>query len=449
MPLSFLISSLIQNVQSWVAFFLVGYWWFWLFLILFFLARALWLAYVQEFFKKTAIKPLLLELKIPREVRRSPRAMEQIFMSIHSVRNAPTTPQDKWWDGEVTMWFSFEVTSHGGEPHFYVRIPSRHRNMIEAAFYAQYPDIELVEVKEDYINSLPFDYIKLKKQGYELFGNELILKKPDAYPIRTYLDFEEKVEEQQLDPISALLETMVKAKPQEHIWLQIITRPTIDDSWKKEGEKVVRELKEKSGRRQIQTPLGEFVMIDRSPGEIEVMKAVDKNLEKSGFYTVIRYLYIAPKEIYDTNFGQRSIISVLNQYASEALNQFGHNIGAWTRTNPWFWPFIFPKRRQQARRERIYANYRVRKMYDETFMGAVLNMKFFHWGIKGQKAVKNAGLFTLREFVLNTEELATIFHLPTYAVLTGPLIKRSEARKAGPPAGLPIYGEEDNRPTAP
>lgn len=421
------------------------YWWFWLFLVLSYIARGLWLTYVQEYFKRKDIKPRLFEIKIPREVQKNPRAMEQIFMSIHTIRNAPTTPQDKWWQGEVTMWFSLEIASHGGEPHFYIRIPSRHRNMIEAAFYAQYPDIELAESGEDYVSYLPPTYDRLKEEGYELFGNELILKKPDAYPIRTYSDFESQLEEWQLDPISTILETMAKVKPQENLWMQIIIRPTIDDSWKKEGEKIVRELKEKSGRRQIQTPLGEFVMIDRSPGEIEVMKAVDKNLEKPGFYTLIRYLYIAPKDIFDKNFGQRGIISVLNQYSSESLNQFKHNIKAWTNANIWFWPHLFPKKRLRARQRRIYANYIARKMYDETFMGAILNMKFFHWGIGAQKAVEGIGLFKLREFVLNTEELATIFHPPMKVVLTGPLIKRTEARKGGPPAGLPIYGEEGEK----
>jgi hypothetical protein len=45
--------------------------------------------------------------------------------------------------------------------------------------------------------------------------------------------------------------------------------------------------------------------------------------------------------------------------------------------------------------------------------------------------------------IFNTEEMATLFHLPTKIVLTGPSVKSSEARKAGPPAGLGIYGEEE------
>lgn len=422
-------------IIEFIAFWFVDLWWLWSFVILFFLSRALWLSYIQERFKKTAINPILLELRMPREVKKNPRAMEQVLLAIHAVRNAPSNIEDKWWGGEVTLWFSLEVVSFGGEVHFFIRLPERHRNMVEAAFYAHYADIELIEMEEDYTLRFPSTMQELWRAGYQIFGNELILAKPDAFPIKTYNDFESSNEDWQLDPISSLLEIFVKVKPQEQVWLQILIRPA-DDTWKKEGERVMRELKEKSGRRQVQTPLGEFVMIDRSPGEIEVMKAVDKNLEKPGFETLIRYLYIAPQEIYSSNFGQRAVISGLNQYASETLNKFRHNVDAWTRASFWFWPHFFPKRRADARRERMYKNYLIRKMHDETFASAILGMKLFDWGIKGQRKGK---------YVLNTEEIATIFHPPTINVQTGPLIKRVEARKVGPPAGLPIYGDDEEK----
>lgn len=410
-------------------------WWLWLFLILFFITRSLWLVYAQEMYKKSNIW-MLLELQIPRETERSPRAMEQVFMAIHSVKNSPATAKEKWWDGETPLWFSCEAASFGGEIHFYLWIPSKHRNMIEAALYAHYPDIEIREAPDDYVSRFPPTFRELSERGYTLFGNELVLSKEDAYPIRTYHDFEEKQEEFQLDPIASLLEILTKLKPQEHLWVQFLIRPKVDDSWKKEGEGIIKELKEKVGKRQVMTAFGEMVMIDRTPGETEIMKAVEKNVEKPGFDAVIRYLYIAPQEIYDGNFGQRAVPGALNQYASEALNKFSHNVFAWTRASLWFWPFLFPNRRAFARKERMYAKYRTRKMYGEKLAPVLVDMKFFDWGTRAWKKSK---------MVLNVEELATIFHLPMKAVLTGPLIKRIEARKAGPPAGLPIYEDEDEK----
>ena len=74
-------------------------------------------------------------------------------------------------------------------------------------------------------------------------------------------------------------------------------------------------------------------------------------------------------------------------------------------------------------------------MYNETRTGALLTAQWYHLGFAARAASK---------MVLNAEELATIYHPPTTLVQTGPLIKRVEARKVGPPAGLLIYGEGED-----
>ena len=43
----------------------------------------------------------------------------------------------------------------------------------------------------------------------------------------------------------------------------------------------------------------------------------------------------------------------------------------------------------------------------------------------------------LFKYVLNTEELATIYHLPDMGV-RAPLLPRVEAKRGEPPVGLPI-----------
>lgn len=417
------------------------FWPFWFFGALFLAARSFWLAYVQEYFRRTQFNWVLLELRIPREIRKTQKTMEQIFMALHTLRNEPTTLVDKWWKGEITMWFSCEIVSFGGEIHFYIKIPAKLRNMVEAAIYAQYQDVEIVEV-EDYVDRLPSTFQELKAQNYELFGNELRLAKPDVYPIRTYVEFESFREEQELDPIANLLETLAKLKPQETIWIQILVRP-ISDVWKKEGEVMLnklwneirtkRSVKGQAGGAEGQAATESMV----TPGDVDVIKALERNISKPGFETLIRYLYIAPEDIFDSNFGYRSIISAFNQYASETLNKFAPNFKAWTRASVWFFPYLFPNRRKVARQIKIYRNYRERMMYPERAApkaAGIFRMNFFHWGL---------GAYTLGRMVLNTEELATIFHLPTRTVLTGPLIKRVEARKVGPPAELPIYGEDE------
>lgn len=412
-------------------------WWFWLFLILLFIAKSFWRAYVQEYYKRT-IDWTFIELRIPREIRRTPKAMEQVFMTMHAVRNSASDVQERWWDGEVPMWFACEAVSFGGEVHFYMRVPSIRRNHIEAALYAQYPDIEIAEV-EDYIGRLPSTWDEVEKAGYKIFGNELILVRPRVYPILTFTEFEATQEEKELDPVATLLETLSRIRPQEHLWVQILARPLYDQldptdkGFVAEGEKEVEKIKEDTGKRRMFSPqFGEFVMIDRSPGELEHMKAIERKIEKPAFHVALRYMYLSPPELFSSAFGRRSVLQAMNQYASEWQNKFRHNVAAWTLAKIWYSPYIFPGRRGHWRKIRLYERYRRRDMYPDSWAATLLSMRLFSWGFLPRKR---------SNMILNVEELATIFHPPTAAVLTGHLIKRVEARKIGPPAGLSIYGE--------
>lgn len=420
---------------------ILPFWWLWLFFILAIIIPPFWLVYVQTHYARS-IQWIFLEIRIPREIRRSPRSMEQIFVTIHAIRNSYTTFEDKWWIGEIPQWFSFEITSFGSEIHFYMRIPRRHRNILEAALYAQYPDIEIDEMPEDYMNRFPATYTDLAKTGYELFGNELLLVAPDAYPIKTYVDFEDPDEERTLDPIAMLLEYLAKMRPLENITIQILVRPKTDESWIKEGEKLVEEIRKKVYAAPVISTeeMGQRYPVP-TPGDIELFRRVSRNISKSGFDVVIRYLYFAPQNIFEVNLGQRGVISTFNQYMGEAArkstvypggpwNRFRHNYGAWTHASAWIFPYIFPKKRSLARKHLIWLYYRNRTMYGAGFAVNVVQSEWFHFGFERAKTI-----------ALNTEELATIIHMPTFLVQTGPIIRSVPARKIGPPAGLPIYGE--------
>lgn len=413
---------------------IVQLWWLWIYIGLFLFARQLWLAYRMLHYKKN-IKWSIMELRIPREVRKTPRAMEQVFMSIHSLRNSAGNPKETWWDGEVTYWFSAEIVSFGGEIHFYMRVPKARRSVIEAALYAQYQDIEIIDT-EDYIDRIPADPAEIQKMGYDFFGTELALDKPDEYPIHTYMDFETVDEDKQLDPISATLEILGKLTSRETVWIQILFRP-VTDWWKKEGEKTIDRLKKKF-RSQSRTEQGTFIVTTPAPGELELLKVMDRAIGKPGYESLIRYVYFAPKEIYTDTFPRRGLLGAFNQYASESLNKFTHNFRKWTRADYWNKPHVFPQTRLKARKKRMLADYRIRRMLNEipmlTFLDSIKE-SFFSPGFKAEKKGK---------MILNVEELATIFHLPTFTVLTAPLIKRADSRKVGPPAGLPIYSEDES-----
>jgi hypothetical protein len=82
----------------------------------------LWHHYRQENFIM-GIKWILLEIQVPRDVIKSPAAMELIFSNAlyHKSRKG-------FWEeymiGAPWMWFSLEMVSIDGRVHFYIRTPS-------------------------------------------------------------------------------------------------------------------------------------------------------------------------------------------------------------------------------------------------------------------------------------------------------------------------------------
>jgi len=110
--------------------------------------RQLWRDY------SSTIKWTLLEIKPPRNIERSPRTMEQIFIVLHGIWSTPNY-FDKYFQGRFFQSiFAFEIQGVNGEMHFYIRTESRYRNLIESAVYSQYPEAEIEEA-EDYVNSVP------------------------------------------------------------------------------------------------------------------------------------------------------------------------------------------------------------------------------------------------------------------------------------------------------
>lgn len=426
-------------------------WWFWAALILWPLFRSTWLYWRQELYKRSReFKMTILEICIPREIRKSPRAMEQVFMAIHSLRNAPGDLREKWWDGEVTKWYALEMVSFGGQIRFFIRFYYKQRPLIEAAFFSYYPDVELTEV-DDYVDQFPQSAAEMHRQGYDLWGTEMILAKEEAYPIRTYLEFESPEEEKQYDPISAFLEILGKVKKEEIVGIQILIAPK-SPNWHEKWRGLVEGLRERkertkarygsavefpggplpamstTGSQPEQKPLMASFM--RTPGETDVLKAVESNLSKPAFDTLIRFIYLSPKTLYYDTYPRRGLTGAFNQYAALDLNAFVQNFTISTRTKFWNWPHLFPGARNKRRKANLLYNYIRREVPPETFIGRLITSNFLRWN------------FASRRFAMNTQCLATLFHPPTYLVLTAPHVKRVESRKTGPPAGLAIFGEE-------
>jgi hypothetical protein len=445
--------GLLLSIWYALAGFLKATWWLWAFFILLELFKSTWLFWKNETWKHSReMQSILLEIRMPREIHQNIKAMDQVLTSIRYLRNAPSDLGEKWFDGEVTRYYSLELVSFGGEVHFYVRTYYKQKGLVEAAFLAYYPDLELVEV-DDYVDKLPHNIKEMYARGYDIWGSEMVLGKEEAYPIKTYEHFESPEEEKQYDPLSAFVEVMSKLKKQEIVGVQFIISPLHDD-WRDEFKDVVEELRIKKAEEEKLRTKADFSegkilpvlsvsggegdkerrvfesFVSRTPGETDVLKAVEANLSKPAFETLVRFFYLSPKELFYDSFPRRAVLGAFNQYAALDLNYFVMNWNISTRLKFWSWPHAFSDLRVEYRKQRMIFNYRHRELPHETFMGKLLSSYIFNSN------------FASKSIKLSTTSLATIFHPPTTAVLTAPHIVRVESRKAGPPAGLAIYGEE-------
>jgi len=393
---------------------------------LFLIWRQLWFTLVRERYA-TSIEWTTLELKIPNMVERTPKAMEQVFGGLHSMRTSVNF-KEKWWDGKHQQHLSLEIVGEQGSTKFFVHTPVKYKKLLQSQLYAQYKDIEITEV-EDYTKQLP---VYLPNEEFDLWGTELIFTKEDAYPIRTYRHFEEpSTEKKYIDPLASLAEVLGELSPEEHIWVQMLIRPA-GDQWQIAGQRLIDRL---IGKKQKKSPTNLFegifqffvdltlalivtpkelnpkdekqvpesLMQHLPPGMKDTVAALEESISKHGFETVIRILYIAPR----ATFAQDNISAVLGafkQFSTYNLNGFRPN----SRISPSV-DYFFKKTREHSRKVALHQWACDRSFRDVT---------------------------ARKRMIMNTEELATVYHIPS-VVLEVPTLPKITAKKAEPPTGLP------------
>ena len=342
-----------------------------------------------------------MEIKMPREIYKSPQAMELVLNLLHQTRDGNI--KVKYWDGFVRAWFSLEIASIDGKVRFFIYTQEFFKKLIEHQIYAQYPDVEIVEA-DDYVKKF-FEENAVGDWG--MFGAEFGLAAPDAYPIKTYVDYGlhnlATKEEQKTDPLTSLIEFFGSIKEGEQIWFQILIRATKTE-WKDAGKAIIdkimkRDVKpEKDKDEKIN-----FGALAISPGERIVAEAVERCVSKLGFDAGIRMIYLAKKEKFN-KVNIAALMNVMKQYNSLNLNGFKSIVVEQ--------PYLF-----FAEKRGTFVNKKI--------LNAFRHRSYFY------------SPYVRKSSVLNTEEIATVFHLPG-GVAETPTFGRIEAKKSEPPPNLPI-----------
>ena len=328
---------------------------------------------------------VLLKLLVPKNNEKTPLAAEQMFASLHGILKPGQSFQDH---------ISLEVISRDRYIEFFVRVPVRLRDFVEGQIYAQYPKVEIIE-EEDYTEV---------EEDLKIVSTELGTNKSEVYPFKTFESFE-------VDPLSAITATLSKTNLDEEIWIQMLIRP-VDDIWHTKGLAVVNDIRGKgSGSvtkglqgafwgflkdivREI-TSLGPSAPATPTEktlnsGEEAAVSGIEEKIQKLGFETKIRIACLSKDEQTATNKIQM-VYGAFKQFNSTSLN--GFKLG-------------------------------VTKSGEEA------------------ASLMASRVYAPKGFILNTQELASLFHLPNISVET-PMIVWAGSKKGEPPSNLPI---EDSMP---
>jgi hypothetical protein len=191
----------------------------WIPAIILYIAWQLWVLYVRAQFQAKQTH-LLLEVKLPREVYKSPKAAEFFIASLYQTAGEKNW-FERYWEGKVRAHFSLEIASINGEVRFFIWTRKGFKANIEANLYSQYPGIE-IHVVDDY--TLPVSY---DPEQITLWATEFDLTKDDVFPIKTYVDYgmdKDPKEEYKIDPMTPLIEFLGNLDPRQQVWIQIIVR---------------------------------------------------------------------------------------------------------------------------------------------------------------------------------------------------------------------------------
>jgi hypothetical protein len=138
-----------------------------------------------------------------------------------------------------------------------------------------------------------------------------------------------------------------------------------------------------------------------TPGESKLVEAMEAKMSKIGFKTKMRGIYLARKEIFRVERGVSALIGAIQQFSNPTSNSITPTFGVHTS-------YVGARYRMNYRKRLLMSAYKKRKMK----VGA-------------------------NPFILNIEELATIWHFPL-AITKTPLLQKTEGKRAEPPSGLPI-----------
>ncbi len=302
----------------------------------------------------------------------------------------------------IGAWFwgrddvlSFEIVAHNEEVLFFVAIPKYLYKFIQQQIQAQFPDAHIEEID---------DYNIFHPQGF-VVGSMLKFKREVYFPIKTY-------QESESDPLNALIQPLSQVQKEDGVAIQFVVR-SAPAKWHEWGRKIASAMRQgksfKDARKEVNGGLGKFFgdmlssvgkktdqmgtaerLYQLSPLEEEMIKRLETKSSKAGVEANIRVVVSSQLKAN----AQAYLDSITGAFAQYNIYEYGNSF---TTSQP-------------GKQEKLIEDF-IFRHYDHKY-----------------------------KLLLNTEELASLYHFPIPQTDTTN-IKWLEAKRAPAPINIPKEGD--------
>ncbi len=326
----------------------------------------------------------------PKNFQETIAVAEQFFASLGNLYEGSLEKRFYKLQNQISL----EIIAHEGRLEFFVFCPQEIESILEKQINSYWPTAQIQKKKVPNI---------FKSRKGAMIVSELQLAKKFVLPIRTYKYLDS-------DPLNSLTNVLSKLGPESGAAIQLIVQP-ITDEWQRvanqkaqkvlEGKSIVSEkwyfkiftflfealsslfhgVSQKPSERIPQ----EERQVKLTPIQEQTLKAINEKVSKRGLEANLRIIVTAPSN-QEAEMNLKNITTSFGQFSAPEVNSF-----------------------------------KIKK--------------------KSGKAIRDYILRRLsgKGMILNTEELASIFHFPSIYVKT-PNIEWLKAKELPPPTNLPKEG---------
>lgn len=293
---------------------------------------------------------------------------------------------------------ALEIASQTGgtDISFYVCVPKYLESVFEKYVHGVYPRAIVDKVPQDYTIFEP---------GAQVAAAYLKLRENFLFPISTYKTLEK-------DPISTITNNLSKISAQEGAAVQVIIRPVAGFNLRKKGEKALQKIRSgkhvrvaihEATRSSFANFLAEIFKAEKpKPKDVDHLKEKEQGFDQAGYDAIQQKIQ---KQPFEANV--RLVASAPTKERAEDI--LSHLVGSFSQ---------FSLSAANSLEDVDVKKGQLKKFVYE-FSFRIFNEK--------QRAI------------LNTEELASLYHFPNHFIET-PYIKSAKSSEAAPPADLPETG---------